>query len=183
MFKLNSSLFLIFFLGFFVNFSQEINWISFEKAMEAQKTLPKNIIMDVYTNWCGPCKLMDKNTFSNPEIVDFINKNYYAVKFNAEGNQTVSFMDRIFKNPNYDSSRAQKRNSSHEFTRFLGINAYPSTLFFDSQLNYISPVKGYLNPKQIEIYLHLFRDDKYKNIKSQEDFDGFVKTFKSKIEA
>jgi len=86
-----------------------------------------------------------------------------------------------FKNPNYDSSRAQKRNSSHEFTRFLGINAYPSTLFFDSQLNYISPVKGYLNPKQIEIYLHLFRDDKYKNIKSQEDFDGFVKNFKSKV--
>ena len=48
-------------------------------------------------------------------------------------------------------------------------------------MNYISPVKGYLNPKQIEIYLHLFKDDKYKNIKSQEDFDGFVKTFKSRI--
>ena len=173
---------LVFFVLFFFKVqSQEINWISLEEVVEFQKTKPKNVIIDVYTNWCGPCKLMDKNTFSNPEIVDFINKNYYAVKFNAEGNQTVSFMDRIFKNPNYDSSRAQKRNSSHEFTRFLGVNAYPSTLFFDSQLNYISPVKGYLNPKQIKIYLHLFRDDKYKNIKSQEDFDGFVKNFKSKV--
>ena len=126
---------LVFFVLFFFKVqSQEINWISLEEVVEFQKTKPKNVIIDVYTNWCGPCKLMDKNTFSNPEIVDFINKNYYAVKFNAEGNQTVSFMDRIFKNPNYDSSRAQKRNSSHEFTRFLGINAYPSTLFFDSHV-------------------------------------------------
>ena len=46
-------------------------------------------------------------------------------------------------------------------------------------MNYISPVKGYLNPKQIEIYLSLFKDDKYKKIKSQSDFDEFVKNFKS----
>jgi thioredoxin-related protein len=124
---------------------------------------------------------MDKNTFSNPEIVSYINKNYYAVKFNAEGDATVKFMDKTFTNPNYDISKSQKRNSSHEFTRFLGINAYPSTLFFDAQMNYISPVKGYLNPKQIEIYLSLFKDDKYKNIKSQSDFDEFVKNFKSKV--
>ena len=91
-------------------------------------------------------------------------------------------MDKTFTNPNYDSSRSQKRNSSHEFTKFLGINAYPSTLFFDTQMNYISPVKGYLNPKQIEIYLSLFKDDKYKNIKSQSDFDEFVKNFKSIVE-
>jgi len=87
---------LVFFVLFFFKVqSQEINWISLEEVVEFQKTKPKNVIIDVYTNWCGPCKLMDKNTFSNPEIVDFINKNYYAVKFNAEGNQTVSFMDRI----------------------------------------------------------------------------------------
>ena len=54
-----------FLLAFVFNYSQAINWISFEKAIEYQKSNPKNIIMDVYTNWCGPCKLMDKNTFQN----------------------------------------------------------------------------------------------------------------------
>ena len=179
MFKLNSSLFLIFFLSFFVNFSQEINWLGFEKAIELQKTLPKNIIMDVYTNWCGPCKLMEKNTFQNKFIADFINKNYYAVKFNGEGNDVINFMGKKFENIRYDESRSQSRNSSHQFTQFLGINAYPSTLFFDDKMNLITPIRGYLIPKQLEIYLELFKKDQYKLIKSQEDFDRFIKSFKS----
>ncbi len=181
MFKLNRGLFLIFFLSFFINFSQEINWLSFEKAIEAQKTLPKNIIMDVYTNWCGPCKLMEKNTFQNKFIADFINKHYYAVKFNGEGNEVINFMGRKFENIRYDKSKSQSRNSSHQLTQFLGINAYPTTLFFDEKMNLITPVRGYLIPKQLEIYLELFKKDQYKSIKSQEDFDRFIKSFKSRL--
>jgi thioredoxin-related protein len=90
-------------------------------------------------------------------------------------------MDKVFTNPNFDSTKTQKRNSSHQLTQFLGINAYPSTLFFDSDMNYLTPVKGYLNPKQIEIYLLLFKDNTYKNVKSQSDFDNFVKNFKSQV--
>ena len=124
---------------------------------------------------------MDKNTFGNPDIIRIINENYYAVKFNAEGNETVKFMDKVFTNPNFDSTKTQRRNSSHQFTRFLGVNAYPSTLFFDSDMNYLTPVRGYLNPKQIEIYLLLFKDDSYKDVKSQSDFDNFIKNFKSQV--
>jgi len=174
-------IFLFFVLIQFQLYSQEINWMSLDEVREAQKTNPKNVLIDVYTNWCGPCKLMDRNTFSNTDIIRIINENYYAVKFNAEGNETVTFMDKVFTNPNFDSTKTQKRNSSHQLTQFLGINAYPSTLFFDSDMNYLTPVKGYLNPKQIEIYLLLFKDNTYKNVKSQSDFDNFVKNFKSQV--
>ena len=70
---------------FFFEFSnaQDVNWMTIEKAQELQKTNPKNIIMDVYTDWCGPCKLMDKNTFQNEDVANYLNENYYAVKFNA----------------------------------------------------------------------------------------------------
>jgi thioredoxin-related protein len=174
-------IFLFFVLIQFQLYSQEINWMSLDEVREAQKTNPKNVLIDVYTNWCGPCKLMDRNTFSNTDIIKIINENYYAIKFNAEGNDTITFMDKVFTNPNFDSTKTQKRNSSHQLTQFLGINAYPSTLFFDSDMNYLTPVKGYLNPKQIEIYLLLFKDNTYKNVKSQSDFDNFVKNFKSQV--
>ena len=137
--------------------SQEINWISMDKALELQKKVPKNIIMDVYTEWCGPCKIMDKNTFQNPDVVKFINNNFYAIKFNAEGNEIINYKDRKFDNPGY-VKKDYGRNSSHNFTRYLGVNAYPTIVFFDKQANPIAPIRGYLGPNQIEIYLKLFVD-------------------------
>mgnify|MGYP000536572778 FL=1 len=69
--------------------AQEINWVSLEEAVELQKKNPKKIIMDVYTSWCGPCKMLDRNTFQNKDVAAYINKNYYAVKFNAEGQEEI----------------------------------------------------------------------------------------------
>jgi thioredoxin-related protein len=176
--------FIITFFSFNIIQSQEtINWISINEAQELQKINPKNIILDVYTNWCGPCKLMDKNTFQNKFIAQYINRYFYAVKFNGEGNETVNFNGRKFENIGYDKSKSQTRNSSHQFTQFLGVNAYPTTLFFDEKMNLITPIRGYLPPKQLEIYLELFKNDQYKSVKSQEDFDKFIKSFKSKIKA
>ena len=68
-----------------ISIAQEINWVTLEKAIELQKKTPKKIMMDVYTSWCGPCKMLDKNTFQNADVVKYVNANYYAVKFNAEG--------------------------------------------------------------------------------------------------
>ena len=87
--------------------------------------------MDVYTNWCGPCKLLDKNTFHNADVVDYINEHFYAVKFNGEGNDELSFKGKSFSNPNYDPAKAQRRNSAHQLTRYFGLRAYPSIVFID----------------------------------------------------
>ena len=64
--------------------AQEIAWMSMDQALLAQQKTPKKIFMDVYTTWCGPCKLLDKNTFSNPDVIAYINEHFYPVKFNAD---------------------------------------------------------------------------------------------------
>ena len=158
--------------------AQEINWVSFEEAVALQKKQPRKILMDVYTNWCGPCKMLDRNTFQNADVADYVNKNYYAVKFNAEGNKNVTFKDQTFKNPNYDPAKSNRRNSSHEFTRFLRVNAYPTVVFFDEDLNLIAPIRGYQSPQQLELYLKLFEKDKYKEMTTQEAFNTYYKNFK-----
>ena len=169
------------FLFFQFSYAQKVNWITIEKAQELQKKVPKNIIMDVYTSWCGPCKLMDKYTFQNPDVAKYLNDNFYSVKFNAEGGEKVIFKGRNFKNSNYKESLSNSRNSTHDFARYLGVSGYPTIVFFDVNSNPIAPITGYLNPNQIEIYLNLFSKDAYTEIKSQEDFKKFIDNFKSQF--
>lgn len=162
--------------------AQEINWMTFEEALAAQKKTPKKIMMDVYTNWCGPCKMLDKNTFHNKDVVEYVNKNYYAVKFNGEGNSVVNFNGETYKNPNYKEELKNRRNSAHELTRVLGIRAYPTIVYFNEQGEKIQPISGYMKPRQIELYLKLFHTDAYKNITTQEEFNTYYKAFKAEFQ-
>ena len=99
------------------------------EALEAQKEVPKKILMDVYTSWCGPCKLLDKNTFGNKDVIKYVNKNYYPVKFNAEGTESVTYQDFTYTNPNYQEGR-KGRNSQHLLAHALKITGYPTIVFF-----------------------------------------------------
>jgi len=162
--------------------AQEINWISIEDAVKKQKKNPKKIMMDVYTLWCGPCKMLDKNTFQNPDVAKYVNEYFYAVKFNAEGGEEVKYKDRVFKNPGYDASLTG-RNSSHEFAAALQISAYPTIVFFDEEANTIMPLTGYQSPNQLEIYLKLFESDEHKNISTQEEWSKYQKEFKSEFKS
>ena len=106
----------------------KINWMTVEEALAAQEKEPRKIMVDMYTNWCGPCKMLDKHTFQNKDVADYVNENYYAVKFNAEGDGDIKFKDKTFSNPNYDASR-RGRNSQHELASYFGVSAYPTVLF------------------------------------------------------
>ncbi|MEH6535164.1 MAG: thioredoxin fold domain-containing protein [Psychroserpens sp.] len=158
--------------------SQEINWMTFEDALAAQKKNPKKIMMDVYTNWCGPCKLLDKNTFHNKDVVAFVNKNFYAVKFNAEGNSKVTYEGKEYSNPSYKEELKNRRNGVHQLSRYLGVRAYPTIVYFDEKGDKIQPISGYMKPQQIELYLKLFQTDAYKDITTQAQFNTFYKAFK-----
>ena len=96
-------------LGTTTLFAQSINWVSMDEALAMQQKAPKKILIDMYTSWCGPCKMLDRNTFTNKDLIAYVNKHYYAVKFNAEGNEVVNFKDQKFTNPNYNPEKAKRR--------------------------------------------------------------------------
>jgi thioredoxin-related protein len=172
-------IFLITIIAFNINLkAQEIKWISLNEALVLQKENPKKIMMDVYTNWCGPCKMLDKQTFRNKDVVAFVNENYYAVKFNAEGNETINYKEQTFSNPNYDKSKANRRNGSHEFTEALKIRGYPTIQFLSETGEFLLPLTGLYKPQQLEFYLKMFVDNKHIDIDSQEKFDTYYNAFK-----
>ena len=69
-----------------VGWAQEtpVKWMSFEQAIEKSKTEKRKIFIDVYTDWCGWCKVMDKNTFSETQVAKILNEMFYPVKLDAE---------------------------------------------------------------------------------------------------
>ncbi|MGB3773705.1 MAG: thioredoxin fold domain-containing protein [Leeuwenhoekiella sp.] len=157
---------------------EEINWMNMNEALAAQEKEPKKIFMDVYTDWCGPCKLLDKNTFSNSDVAEYINENFYPVKFNAEGTEKITYKDFEYTNPNHDPDR-KGRNSQHFLAHALKINAYPSMVFFNEQGDRIQPVPGYHTPKELELFLKLVATDAYKTIVTAEAWQEYQENFES----
>jgi thioredoxin-related protein len=128
--------------------AQQINWMTFDQAVAAQKKNPKPIFMDVYTDWCGPCKMLDKNTFQTTEVSEYINKNFYAVKFNGEGNEVVNHQGEKYTNPNFNPEK-KGRNSIHQFTEFLKLEGYPSMFVVDAKGKILKVIVGYYQPTQL----------------------------------
>lgn len=155
---------------------KEIHWMSIEEAVKKQQEAPKKIFMDTYTKWCGPCKMLDRNTFHDKNVVKYVNEHYYAVKFDAEGPDPITFKGKVYKNPNYVEGK-RGRNGVHELTIALGVDAYPTMLFIDEEANVITAAKGYLKPAQLEIYLKLVAQNDYKNINSKSEWDAYQKAF------
>ena len=179
--KVKSAFLVICGMLFFINVSaQGVNWYSFEEAQELNKKEPKKLLVDVYTKWCGPCKMMMKQTFGNKWIADYINKNYYAVKFNAEGPEPITFQGKVFENPSYMKDKPG-RNGTHQLTHAIapvnGRIAYPTIVFIDEGLNLITPVQGFQQPRQFEPMLKFIAEDAYKTIK----WPDYMAAFKSEL--
>ncbi|MDA3942726.1 MAG: thioredoxin family protein [Bacteroidetes bacterium] len=152
----------------------KIDWLSFEETAQKMKTEPKMVFIDMYTDWCGWCKKMDKETFAHPEIAAFMQDNFYMVKFDAERSDTVVYGNRTFVNPNPGKSR-----SSHELAQALlrGKMSYPSYVFMNEEMKIITVVPGFFPPQSFEPVMYYFGSGAYEN----QDWETFSKAFKGTI--
>ena len=138
--------------------SEKVNWISWEEAVALSSQEQKMIFVDVYTDWCGWCKRMDKNTFQQPEIARYINKYYYAVKFDAEHKSAIELKDKV-----YHFVKDGKRGY-HELAASItyGRLSFPTIVFLDKQMNVIQPIAGYQDPKSFDMIMKYFAQGFYK---------------------
>lgn len=169
---------LLFILLFSFSFAQ-VNWMTLEQAIEAQKSNPKKIVIDFYADWCAPCKVMDKTTYSNPIIAKHLNEDYYPVKFNAERQESVTLFGRTFTNTGFVEGK--KKNSLHDFTKFMNVNAVPSIVFLDEKAMPITILNGALTARELEPYIPFIANDDYKKIDSRDKWENYQKKFKSSI--
>lgn len=161
MIKLNKIAIIIIFLFLGrISFSQTevkpspIKWYTIEQADSLFKIHPRPIMIDVYTEWCGWCKHMMKTTFANKALAGYINSNFYPVRFDAEGYDTISYQGKVYVN------KGVGRKPKHEFANYIlkGRFSFPTIVYIDRQRE-IFPIPGYMEIKEIEPLLVYFVEE------------------------
>jgi len=137
-----------------------VKWYTFEEAIEMQKVEGRKIVIDVYTDWCGWCKRMDKSTFQKAHIANYLNDKYYPVKLNAEQKTSIDFGGQKF---NYVAQ--EKGRSYHEFALALtkGQLSYPTLVFIDENMSIIQSIPGFRTAQEFEVIMTYFGDNKHKD--------------------
>jgi thioredoxin-related protein len=160
----------VFSLGFISGSDdKEIHWVNFDEAVALNNKHPKKILIDIYTPWCGWCKKMDADTYTDPAIINYINKYFYAVRLDAETADTFHFNGHKFYNP-----KPHTRGYTNELASSLmdGKLAYPTTVYMDEKFNRLTYLQSYASVNDLKPILKYFAENKYKNM----SFDDFKKS-------
>ncbi len=101
---------------------EEGNWQSILNKAQKNK---KIIFIDCYATWCGPCKMLDKNVFTNDAVADYFNKNFINYKSDMEKGEGVTLAKKF------------------------AVRAYPTMIFLNDKGEILHTVVGYRNPQQL----------------------------------
>ncbi len=145
-----------------------IKWMTWDEVQVAMKKEPKKVWVDVYTDWCGWCKVMDKKTFSHPEVIKYMNEHFYAVKFDAESREDIRFNGSVY------SFSPEHRANMLAAQLMGGKMSYPTNVFMEEHFKSPSPIPGYQPVPQIEMIMKFLAEEKYK----EQTFEEYSKSFK-----
>jgi thioredoxin-related protein len=145
-----------------------IEWMSVEDAAGRLQKEKRPVLIDLYTTWCGWCKQMDRKTYSNKQVAQYLREKFYTVKVDAETHSAISWNGRTYQfSPQY---------KSNEFALYLthGRLEFPTTII-------ITPggepqaIPGYMEPRELELLVKYFGEGKYATV----GFDEYQKSFKA----
>ena len=162
-----STAFLLFTFHFSLFTSQaqaQVKWHTIEEA-SAAKIGEKIYLVDFYTSWCGYCKKMDRETFSNPTVAKIINQYYYPVKFNAEGDNTFTWAGTTYR----------RSGRIHDFAR--GVKGYPTIVLFHPDGSMMQSIPGFASAEEYIVILWYFASGDY----NRYPFDRYRQLFDTEI--
>lgn len=141
--------------------SSAIEWQEFSKALELAKKQNKIVVVDFYTDWCGWCKRMDKDTYGHADVIKYAKAKLIMSKVDAESQEKTRFKEREL--------------TYQQLAMGLGVRGYPTTMFFDSNGDLLTSISSYLTAEQFMPILEFLSEGHYKTMK----YDAFLEKRKS----
>lgn len=127
-----------------------IVWTDFGTSLTSAHATNKKIVIDVYTDWCKWCKVMDAKTYSDPSVAEYMKEHFVAVKLNAESQQ-VRTIDTL-------------RITDAELASAFGVEGYPTTVFANSDGTPIFTRDGYIEAAEFKLVLRFVAEDAYRSM-------------------
>lgn len=142
----------------------QVKWVTLDYALKNAAKNDRLILLDFYTDWCGWCKVMDKKTYTDSVIIQYLNQKFYAVKFDAEGKDTVTYKGREY------SFVPSLRCNQFAYKILNGNMGYPTTVFMTATGDVLTPVPGYLDAPTLESLLKYYGERHHENGTAYDDF-------------
>ena len=131
-----------------------LNWLSYNEGLALTEKENKYVLINFYTDWCGYCKKMDKEAYSNEEVKSILNEHFVIVKVNAESE------NKVIENGEEITER--------ELARLYQVSGYPTNWFLESNHSRIAPLPGYVTTEQFIPVLNYIGEGWYKTISFKE---------------
>lgn len=122
-------------------------WVTLEEAQRQAVDEGKYILLDVYTDWCGFCRRMNKETYADERVQNAIDRYFYAVRINAESRQKVSFQDDTY--------------SMEELAHAFGVASFPTTIFISPEGEPVASQPGFIEAGRFHKMLSFVGSESY----------------------
>ena len=120
-----------------------VQWMDYSTALEKAKKEPKLIFVDMYADWCIPCRVMDKNVYMNPTIASLLNKKFYPVKLDVDSESPIVC----------DGKKATAKKC---FSEVWELNVLPSFVLVAPKGLSILTVTDSMSPQEMQMLLDKF---------------------------
>jgi len=131
-----------------------INWLPYSQGLAKAKQEDRYILIDFYTDWCGYCKKMDRETYSQEEVKKILAENFVTIKVNAESENNILV----------EGTATTERELALKYK----VNSYPTIWFLDSNSNKIAPLPGFVPAEQFLWIINYIGGGWYKKISFEE---------------
>lgn len=140
---------------------KDITWVKYDEGLKLAAKMEKLIFVDVYTNWCKFCHKMDRETFSDKDIIDYLSENFIGVKLNAESKKKMKLADGAF--------------TGRDISRKFGVRGYPTYLFLNPDGELVFRTSGYSPPDRFMVFLKYVNSGKHKDMTIEEYWQAYSK--------